>query len=69
MSKELYIIKFTSNEDYEQHKEYLTELGEYYSIAMKNTIWIFHRLSVEDSQKVKELGINISYDGDVVETF
>lgn len=67
MSKKSYIIKFTSNEDYEQHKEYLTELGEYYSIAIKNTIWVMHNLSVEDSRKIKELGINISYDGNVIE--
>lgn len=66
MSLNSYIIKFISQEEYGKHKEYLTELGEYCSITRNDTVMVMHRLTFEDSQKIRELGINISHDSSTI---
>lgn len=66
MSKDSYIIKLDNLTQYEEHKALFTQFGEYRTITRRDTVWVLHRLTYEESQKIKALGITISYDGNTI---
>ncbi len=68
MSKNYYIIKFNDKEEYEINKSKLIASSEYRTISTKNHFWVLHRLTVEEYEKIKSNGINISFDSETLET-
>lgn len=67
MSKSSYIIKFNNEDEYEIHKHQLIASSKYRTISTKNNFWVLHFLTIEEYEKIKLYGINITLDAETLE--